>query len=181
MVCIRCKMAVQSILDRMGMEYSNIELGWVKLSFEPSEVQLKQFNFELKHFHLEILEHKKKILVERIKTLIIEMLHDDVISSKMRFSQYVSSQLHYDYTYLSNIFSEMEEHTIERFYIEQRIERAKELMIYDGKNVSEISYELNFSNVSHFCRQFKKVSGQTPAAFRKLSDTPDFIWRKIIG
>lgn len=173
-------MIVQSILKKMDMQYTELELGWVKLEFEPSETQLQRFDTELRYYHLEILKHKKTILVEKIKTLIIEMLHNEEASSKTRFSQYVSSSLHYDYTYLSNIFSEMEESTIERFYIEQRIERAKELMIYEGKNVSEISYDLNFSNVSHFCRQFRKVTGQTPAAYKKLSETPDFVWRKVI-
>lgn len=174
-------MAVQSVVEKMGMPYTQIELGWIHLSGEPSPAQLHQFDLELRHYHLEILENKKQILVERIKTLIIELLHSEEISSKMRFSQYVSSVLHYDYTYLSNIFSEVKNSTIERFYIENRIERAKELIIYEEKNVSEISYELNFSNVSHFCRQFKKVTGLTPASFKKLSDAPDFIWRKVIS
>jgi AraC-like DNA-binding protein len=173
-------MAVQSILDKLRMPYSAIELGWARLSVEPSAMQVQQLNRELKVYHLEILENKKEILVEQIKTLIIGMLHQTEASQGLRFSQYVSQALRYDYTYLSNIFSDMQNSTIERFYIGQRIERSKELMIYEGMNVSEISYELNFSNASHFCRQFKKVTGQTPAAFKRHSEAPDFVWRKIV-
>lgn len=179
MVCVRCKMAVQSVLEKMNLPFSEIELGWVKLDTELSPAQMQQLNKELKVYHLEILENKKKALVERIKTLIIGMLHSTNAPDNIRFSEYVSKILHYDYTYLSNIFSEMENSTIERFYIEQRIERAKELMIYEGMNVSEIAYALNFSSVSHFCLQFKKVSGQKPASFKKASEAADFIWRKV--
>jgi AraC-like DNA-binding protein len=173
-------MAVQSVLDKMQWKYTEIELGWVNLDAELSSEQLQQFNSKLKFYHLEILENKKKVLVERIKTVIIEMLHAATHDEKIKFSEFVSKALHYDYTYLSNIFSELENSTIERFYIEQRIERAKELMIYDEMNVSEIAYELDFSSISHFCLQFKKVVGQTPSAFKKLSSAPDFIWRKVI-
>ena len=179
MVCVRCKMAVQSVLEKLDLHYSEIQLGWVKLDTELSTAQLHQLDRELKFYDLEILENKKKALVERIKTLIIDMLHTADKADNVRFSEYVSGILHYDYTYLSNIYSEMENSTIERFYIEQRIERAKELMIYEGMNVSEIAYALNFSSVSHFCLQFKKVSGQKPAAFKKASESPDFIWRKL--
>ena len=156
MVCVRCKMAVQSVLEKLDLHYSEIQLGWVKLDTELSTAQLHQLDRELKFYDLEILENKKKALVERIKTLIIDMLHTADKADNVRFSEYVSGILHYDYTYLSNIYSEMENSTIERFYIEQRIERAKELMIYEGMNVSEIAYALNFSSVSHFCLQFKK-------------------------
>jgi AraC-like DNA-binding protein len=97
--------------------------------------------------------------------------------TKLKLSHYLSEALHHDYTYLTNIFSDMEDSTIERFYIVTRVEKVKEMIVYERVNITEISYELNYSSVSHLCLQFKKVTGQTPTEFRKLCESPEFIWR----
>jgi AraC-like DNA-binding protein len=133
----------------------------------------------LKVYELELMEDKRKILVERIKTLIIELFHSSEVELDIKFSAHLSRSLNYDYTYLSNVFSELEGSTIEKFYITQRIERVKELMVYEGLTVSEISHHLNFSSVSHLCLQFKKVTGLTPSVFKKLCASEDFVWRKL--
>lgn len=178
MVCMRCKMAVQSVLESLNINYLRIELGKVSLTTALSLVEQEVLNSSLKKYGLELMDDKRKILVERIKTLIIELFHSSEVELDLKFSEHLSRSLHFDYTYLSNVFSEMEGSTIEKFFITQRIERVKELMVYEGFSVSEISHQLNFSSVSHLCLQFKKVTGQTPSQFKKLCATEDFVWRK---
>ncbi|MBC7826603.1 MAG: helix-turn-helix transcriptional regulator [Chitinophagaceae bacterium] len=177
MVCLRCKMAVQSVLEGLSIRYSSIELGKVALLEVLSPDQQKKINAALQHYKLELMDDKRKILVERIKILIIELLHSPDNEMRLKLSEYLSKGLHYDYTYLSNIFSEMEGSTIERFYIVTRIERVKELIVYEDLSVTEIAYQLNYSSVSHLCLQFKKVTGQTPSMFRKKCESGDFVWR----
>ena len=179
MVCVRCKMAVQSVLESLNIDYLCIELGKVSL---PGDLMVeKQYvlNAALKKYELELMDDKRMILVERIKTLIIELFHSADADFRLKFSGYLSHRLQYDYTYLSNMFSELEGSTIEKYYITQRIERVKELMIYEELSVTEISHLLNFSSVSHLCLQFKKVTGQSPSVFKKHCLTEDFVWRKL--
>ncbi len=178
MVCVRCKMAVRAVLQSLNIDYTTIELGKAKLTADLSVPQRSALDAALRVYELELMEDKKKILVERIKSLIIELFHSSDIQLLLKFSEHLSQHLHYDYTYLSNIFSELEAGTIEKYYITQRIERVKELIIYEGLSVTEISHHLNFSSVSHLCLQFKKVTGQTPSMFKKLCATEDFVWRK---
>ena len=140
--------------------------------------QPERLDTELKIIGLELINDKKKILVERIKTLIRELFYSPN-QIYLNLSVYLSNHLEYDYNYISNIFSEVEGNTIERFYIETRIERVKELIIYETLNVTQIAYRLNFSSASHLCQQFRKVTGITPSKFKKLSATEDFIWRKV--
>ena len=123
------------------------------------------------------MENKKQILTEQIKVLIMELFATPGQELLLKLSEHLCSQLQYDYTYLANIFSETEGTTIERFYITYRIERVKELMLYESLTIKEISYRLNFSSVAHLSHQFKKVTGQTPATFRKLCESEDFVWR----
>jgi AraC-like DNA-binding protein len=126
------------------------------------------------------MDDKKKIIVERIKTCITEKLNSSSTKTiEEKLSTYLSSCLHYHYTYLSNIFSEMENCTLERYYIEERIERVKELMVYEDMPVKEISYLLNYSSVPHLCLQFKKVTGLTPSQFKKLCLSDEFVWRNL--
>ena len=167
MVCVRCKMAVQVVLEKLNIDYREIEIGKVTLSKQLDSEQQKRLNEALQYYELELMDDKKTILVERIRNLITEMFHspDDDIPSK--FTEYLSKTLHHEYTYLSNIFSEVEKSTIERFYISTRVQRVKELLLYEGLSIKEISYQLNYSSVSHLCLQFKKVTGQTPSEFKK--------------
>lgn len=178
MVCVRCKMAVRTVLDSLNIAYTRIELGKAELTADLSEQQRNELDSALRVYELELMEDKRKILVEKIKTLIIELFHSSEVELDIKFSAHLSRSLQYDYTYLSNVFSELEGSTIEKFYITQRVERVKELMVYEGLSVTEISHHLNFSSASHLCLQFKKVTGQTPSNFKKLCDTEDFVWRK---
>jgi AraC-like DNA-binding protein len=171
-------MAVQSVLESLSIDYLRIELGKVSLTKNLTLEEQEVLNFSLKKYELELIEDKRKILVERIKTLIIELFHSSKPELYFKFSEHLSRSLQYDYTYLSNVFSELEGSTIEKYYIMQRIERVKELIIYEGFSVTEISHHLNFSSVSHLCLQFRKVTGHTPAIFKKLCATEDFVWRK---
>jgi AraC-like DNA-binding protein len=171
-------MVVQTVLQNLSIDFTAIELGKVELTAALSPQQRSDLDSALRVYELELMEDKKKILVERIKTLIIDLFHSSEVELNVKFSAHLSRSLQYDYTYLSNVFSELEGSTIEKFYINQRIERVKELMVYEGWNVSEISHYLNFSSVSHLCLQFKKVTGQTPSQFKKLCSNEDFVWRK---
>lgn len=167
MVCVRCKMAVQVVLEKLNIDYQEIEIGRVTLSKELNSEQQKRLNEALQYYELELMDDKKTILVERIRTLITEMFHSPEDDIPSKFTEYLSKTLHHEYTYLSNTFSEVEKSTIERFYISTRIQRVKELLLYEGLSIKEISYQLNYSSVSHLCLQFKKVTGQTPSEFKK--------------
>lgn len=177
MVCVRCKMAVQTVLEELNIPYLRIELGYVVLDKTLSSEELQQLEAGLNRFELFIVEDRKKILTTRIKNLILEWLRNSQKEGALKLSALISEHMAYDYTYLANIFSEVEGKTIERFYIESRIERAKELMMYDGLSVKEISYELHYSSASHFSLQFKKVTGYTPVEFRKQCESTDFVWK----
>ena len=179
MVCIRCKMAVQSVLETLKIPYKSIELGQVELVDDLNAYQQQQLNTALKHYHLELMEDKKKILTERIKTLIIQLLHGENDATPLKLSVYLADSLQYDYTYLSNVFSEVEGSTIERFFIVSRVERVKELLIYENWSITEIALQLKFSSVSHLSLQFKKVTGKTPSEFKNLSEAEGFVWRKL--
>ena len=179
MVCVRCKMAVSTVLENLNIKYTAIQLGKAELVADLSVQQRTDLDSALRVYELELMEDKRKILVERIKTLIIELFHSSEVELDIKFSAHLSRSLNYDYTYLSNVFSELEGSTIEKFYITQRIERVKELMVYEGLTVSEISHHLNFSSVSHLCLQFKKVTGLSPSVFKKLCASEDFVWRKL--
>ena len=170
-------MAVQSVLEEHNIPYTKIELGKVVLCGIPTPDEKKQISAGLSRYKLEIMEDRKKILVDRIKTLIIEWTHSSADEKKLKLSEYLSKKLDYDYTYLSNTFSEVEKSTIERFYIVSRVERIKELIMYEDMNVTEIAYQLHYSSVSHLCLQFRKVTGHTPSMFRKLCESEDFVWR----
>ncbi|MGZ5286857.1 MAG: helix-turn-helix domain-containing protein, partial [Flavisolibacter sp.] len=152
---------MQSVLESLNISFLSIELGKVRLEKDLTIKELEELNFSLKNFELEVMEDKRKILVERIKLLIIELFHSDEVELRLKFSEHLSQTLQYDYTYLSNVFSELEGSTIEKFYISQRIERVKELMIYEELSITDIAHQLNFSSLSHLCSQFKKVTNQT--------------------
>lgn len=179
MVCVRCKMVVQSVLDALHIEYESIELSRITLRGYLSLEQKNSLNNALQKYELELMEDKRKILVEQIKTLILELFHEPDAKMELKLSAYLSKILKYEYNYLSNMFSEIEGSTIERFYIENKVERVKELIMYEDLSLSEIAFQLNYSSVSHLCLQFKKVTGQTPTNYKKLCESNDFVWRKL--
>lgn len=178
MVCLRCKMAVEAVLQANGIAYLEVQLGWAKLEEELTTAQRTAIEKGLRHYGLESMADKKKILVERIKTEIISLLQSPQ-KIRLKLSAHLSEVLEYNYTYLANMFSEQEGQTLERYFITQRIERVKELMVYEDFSLSRITDELNFSSVSHLGQQFKKVTGITPAEFRKRCQMDDFVWRKL--
>ena len=167
MVCVRCKMIVKEILDKHDIPYVDVELGRVEIISGISLLQRDLLDADLRRYELELMDNPKKVLVERIKIAIIESFHSSNGDILLKFSELLSRNLKYDYTYLANTFSEQEGSTIEHFYISQKIERVKELMKYESMTVKEIAYQLNYSSVSHLCKQFKKVTDKTPANFKK--------------
>lgn len=168
MVSIRCKMVVKAALDTLGLRYGTVDLGEVDILDQPTEEQLKQLSDMLMQAGLELMDDKKAILIEKIKLLIIEMIHYSEEPPLLKNSEYISQKLHHSYTYLANLFSEATGSTIEHFIITHKIERVKELLLYDELNLTEIAYKLNYSSLSHLSNQFKKITGLSPSYFKKL-------------
>lgn len=168
MVSLRCKIIVQQELEKIGIPYLSVDLGLVETKDQVSDQERNQLSLNLKRVGLEILEDKRSILIDKIKNVIIEMIHYADELPKINYSDYISDKLGYDYTYLSNMFSEVKGITIQQFIIIHKIERVKELLLYEKLNLTEISYRLNYSSVSHLSNQFKKVTGLTPSYFKKL-------------
>ncbi len=168
MVSIRCKMVVKAELDKLGLHYGTVELGEVEIMEELSPLQLQQLRAALQRSGLQLLEDKKAVLVEQIKNVIIEMIHYADELPPVKNSVYISQKLNHDYTYLANLFSETSGTTIEHFIILHKIERVKELLVYQELNLTEISYRLNYSSVAHLSNQFKKITGLTPSHFRQI-------------
>ena len=163
-------MVVKNELNNLGLHYGPVELGEVEVIEDLSQEQIEHLNSGLKNFGLELMDDKKSIMVERIKTIIIELVHytDDQI--KVNLSDYLSEKLDHNYTYLANIFSEVKSTTIEQFYISHRIEKAKELLVYDDLNLTEIAWKLHYSSVAHLSYQFKNKTGLTPSQFKSLKN-----------
>ena len=170
MVSIRCKMVVKSELEKLGLHNITVGLGEAEIREEISAEQLASLRIALKKTGLELMDDKKNILVEKIKTIIIEMVHytDDQI--KINLSDYLSEKLNYNYTYLANLFSEVKGITIEQFYLAHKIEKVKELLVYDELNLTEIAWKLHYSSVAHLSNQFKKMTGLTPSSFKNLKN-----------
>lgn len=170
MVSTRCKMLVKEELKKLGLHFVVVDLGEVLLMEKLTAEQRNQLKFSLKKSGLELIDDKRAVLIEKIKNVIIEMVHhsDEII--KINFSNYLSEKLHYDYTYLANLFSEVQGTTIEQFLISHKIERIKELIIYGELNITEIAWKMNYSSVAHLSNQFKKITGLSPSHFKKLKD-----------
>ena len=168
MVSLRCKMMVKEELKKLGLHYVIVDLGVAKILEEISSEQFQELKKNLLKSGLELLDDKKSILIEKIKNVIIEMVHYSDELPKVNYSDYISEKLNYDYTYLSNMFSEVKGINIQQFIINQKIERVKELILYDELNLTEISYKLNYSSVSHLSNQFKKITGLSPSFFKQL-------------
>lgn len=168
MVSLRCKMMVRDELDKLGLRYRVIDLGMVDMLDEVTEQQHQQLKINLLKSGLELLDDKRSILIEKIKNVIIEMIHYSEEVPKTNYSDYLSEKLDYDYTYLSNVFSEVKGITIQQYIILNKIEKVKELLLYDELNLTEISYKLHYSSAAHLSNQFKKITGLSPSFFKKL-------------
>ncbi len=168
MVSLRCKMIVRSELEKMNLQFTVVELGEVEITGELSSKQQEELKTSLLKSGLELLEDKKSMLIEKIKNIVVEMIHYSDEPPVLNFSAYLSGKLNYDYNYLSNLFSEVKGTTIEHFIISHKIERAKELLIYNELTLTEIAEKLHYSNVAHLSNQFKKVTGLTPTFFKKM-------------
>ncbi|MEQ8910313.1 MAG: AraC family transcriptional regulator [Vicingaceae bacterium] len=168
MVSLRCKLMVKEELKKLGLHYVIVDLGMVEILEDITEEQKIKLKANLLKSGLELLDDKKSILIEKIKTVIIEMIHYSDEFADINYSDYISEKVGYDYTYLSNIFSEVKGMTIQHFIIIHKIEKVKELLLYDELSLSEISYKLNYSSVAHLSNQFKKITGLTPSFFKKL-------------
>ena len=170
MVCIRCKMAVKEELKRLGLHFIVVDLGEVEIMENISAEQREKIRIALLKSGLELMDDKNAILIEKIKTIIIEMVHytDEII--KTNFSDFLSEKLNRDYTYLSKLFSEVQGTTIAQFIISHKIERIKELIIYDELNIKEIALKMNYSSVAHLSNQFKKVTGLSPSHFKQVKN-----------
>lgn len=172
MVSTRCNLMVRDELKKIGVVDAIVELGEVKLIADISKTQKKELSTVLKKIGLLLIEDKKSILVEKIKHVVIKAIHYTDKVLKVKFSEHLSRTLQYSYTYLSNIFSKTTGSTIEKLIIKHKIEKAKELIIYDELTLTEIAYRLSYSSVSHLSNQFKKVTGLTPTSFKRLEVKP---------
>lgn len=168
MVSLRCKLLVKEELLKLGLHYVNVDLGTVEILEDISDEQKEKLRINLLRSGLELMDDKKSILIEKIKNVITEMVHYSDESPKVNYSEYISSKLNYDYNYLSNVFSEVKGITIQHYIILNKIEKVKELLLYDELNLTEISYKLNYSSVAHLSNQFKKITGLSPSFFKQL-------------
>jgi AraC-like DNA-binding protein len=168
MVSLRCKLAVKAELEKLSISFGIIELGEVVINDSLTEKQHIDLKRGLMRSGLELMDDTKAQVIEKIKPIIIEMVHYKEEPLKTNFSVFLSEQLNYEYTYLSQLFSQATGTTIEQYIISQKIERAKELLLYNELNLTEISYLLNYSSVAHLSSQFKKVTGLTPTFFKNL-------------
>ncbi|MFI5220079.1 MAG: helix-turn-helix domain-containing protein [Bacteroidia bacterium] len=168
MVSIRCKMIVKAELDNMGLHHTIVELGEVEIKEQIPGKKFNALKAALLKSGLELMDDKKAMLIEKVKNVIVEMVHYTDELPKTNFSDYLSKKLDHDYTYLSNLFSEVKGITIEHFIISHKIERVKELLVYNELTLSEIAWKLHYSSVAHLSNQFKKVTGLTPSFFKKM-------------
>ncbi len=170
MVCSRCTMLVKAEFEKAGLLPLSVALGEVEIKEQPAADKLLQLNKSLQDLGFEIIDDRKSRIIEKVKNSLIELIHDSEKNIEINLSEYVSQKLNYDYNYVSNLFSEVEGITIEKYFILQKIERVKELLIYDEMSLSEISFLLNYSSVAYLSNQFKKTTGLTPSHFKKLKD-----------
>ena len=171
MVCDRCKMAVKIALEKSAIDFSSVTLGEVILKNDPTPDQLDQLKTNLNLLGFELIEDKAGRLISSIKNAVIEFVRrESTAKNKLKFSAYLSEKLHKEYNYLSNLFSGIEGSTIEQYLIHQKIERVKELLVYDELSLSEIALESGYSSVQHLSNQFKKVTGLTPSHFKKIKE-----------
>lgn len=170
MVSNRCKMVVKEILKKLGLHFIVVDLGEVEIMENINDGQRQQIKDALQSSGLKLMDDKRAVLIEKIKTIIIEMVHHSDENIKVNFSNFLSEKMNHDYTYLANLFSEVQGTTIEHFIISHKIERIKELIIYGELNISEIAWKMGYSSVAHLSNQFKKITGLTPSHFKQLKN-----------
>lgn len=171
MVCDRCNLAVSSVLNEMKLKFISVELGQVNFGQQVLvDDVLVELQLKLEQLGFEILDNKKSRLIDKVKTLIIELVHKKESLDKIKLSEYINENINYDYSHISHLFSSTEGITVEQFFINQKIERIKELLIYDELSATEISYRLGYSSLAHLSGQFKKNTGMTLSQFKKLKD-----------
>lgn len=163
-------MAVKEALKKLNLHYIMVDLGEIDIMEDISPDQRTELKLELASSGLELMDDKRAMLIEKIKNVITQMIHNSDDSPKMNYSDYISEKLDYDYTYLSNLFSELKGITIQQFIIIHKIERAKELLCYDELNLTEIAFKLHYSSVAHLSNQFKKVTGLTPSNYKRMTN-----------
>lgn len=166
MVCNRCRMVVKNELEKLGMHPLNVQLGEVELAEKPSAHQMDELKHNLAQVGFELIDTKKGRIIEKIKNVVIDLIHHSEDQTKLKYSEYLSEKLNHDYSYLSKLFSEVEGKTIEQYIIAQKIEKVKELLVYDELTLSEIAWKLGYSSVAHLSAQFKKVTGLTPSFYK---------------
>lgn len=170
MVCNRCKMAVDATITESGYHINSLELGEADIKEDLDKQQIDEFNSKLRHLGFDIIDDRKSRLVEKIKNIIIQLVHHSEGHLSVNLSSLLVDQLHYDYNYLSNLFSEVEGSTIEKYFINQKIEKVKELLTYDELTLSEIAYKMGYSSSAYLSSQFKKVTGLTAGHFKKIKE-----------
>jgi AraC-like DNA-binding protein len=163
-------MVVKDELTKLGLHYTVVDLGEADILEDISPEQQDQFKTALLKSGLELMDDKKSVLIQKIKNIIVELVHYSEEPLAINFSDYLSQQLNHNYTYLANLFSEVQGTTIEKFLIAHKIERVKELLVYNELNLTEIAYLMHYSSVAHLSAQFKKVTGLTPSHFKQLKD-----------
>ncbi len=178
MVCHRCLLAVQTVLEKLSIQFDKVVVGEIHLPEQLSEKQSVLLSAGLAEIGLELIDNKMTGIIEKIKQLVIKKARNEVTEaeSRMNLSSYLSQKMHHEYTYLSSLFSSVESRTIENYFIHQRIEKVKELLVYNEMTLQAISYEMEYSSVAHLSAQFKQVTGLTPSHFRKIGS----VKRKMI-
>ena len=171
MVCQRCIMTAEGIFDKLKIPVHHISLGEAHLDAKPTHEQIEALQHELNKVGFELIDSRVNKLIERIKQVVLEYLNLGMDSQNLKLSSFITGKIPYDYSYLSDLFSSVEGKTIEQFFILQRIEKVKELLVYDQLSLTEISYQTGFSSVHHLSSQFKKVTGLTPSHFKKIGAT----------
>jgi AraC-like DNA-binding protein len=163
-------MVVGAELEKAGITPLNLELGEIEIEKAPPKEQLKKLDTSLRQLGFELIDDRKSRIIDKIKTLIVKVVHHDDDQLSVNLSEYLSAELHYDYSYLSNLFSEVENTTIEKYFISQKIEKVKELLVYDELTLSEIAFRMGYSSVAYLSTQFKKVTGHTPSFYKALKE-----------
>jgi AraC-like DNA-binding protein len=161
-------MVLKSELEKLGLHYTTVELGEAEIMENISPEQLNLLDVGLRKTGLELMDDKRSILVEKIKAVIVELVHYNDEQIKINLSDYLSEKLNHDYTYLANLFTEVKGTTIEKYYLAHKIEKVKELLVYDDLNLKEIAWKLHYSSVAHLSNQFKRMTGLTPSHFKNL-------------
>lgn len=170
MVSNRCKVAVKDELKKLGLHYIMVDLGEVEIMENLSDAEWRRVKTALFSVGFELIDDKRSVLIERVKNTIIDMIYHSNEVIKTKFSHYLSKKLNYNYTYLANLFSEVQGITIEQFIITHKIEKIKELIIYGDLNITEIAWKMNYSSVAHLSNQFKKIAGLPPSHFKQLKE-----------